>query len=276
MMEPEAINGLLAAAAANPVELQPADQSKVRRNHSINFYLHFKDVNPQAKREIDKIVLNIIQTINMHPRRTSEFDEVFQIFNLRDTDEYVTYLQCPAEGAKGFIRNYFDGKNAFGKTCFNGMALQIKEYRCGPLAKSLFDARVVQQNWIPYNSISKAYYEQYYKQIESSFSMIKDLTDSDFKEKGTLKEIKHDFSMRYFKGQVDSTQKYYQLLQESGAHRLFFEALDRSDDFDKMTEHLDDFLQAVAEHPDIKADLDKHCSSMGDAAPKLDDVVKRI
>ena len=178
------------------------------------------------------------------------------MFTLNGSNEYAVYLDCPVLRGSGFHRNYFDGKHAFGKICLETMKLQLISAANGPKAKGLFEARVIQDNWLACNDKSQDYYEDNRQKIEAAVGMIKNPSDLEFQEKGTFKELKHDFSMRYFKGEIDSTQSYFKLLQEKGAYRLFFDAVERSDDFDKMAEHLDDFMQSVAELPDIKADID--------------------
>ena len=105
---------------------------------------------------------------------------------------------------------------------------------------------------------------------------MKNLSSLEFQQEGTFKDLKHDFAMRYFKGKVDSPNSYFKLLEENGAYRLLFEAVERSDDFEKITEHLDDFLQTNAEFPDIRSDLDQYVKDLGTSAPALEDVIDRM
>ena len=57
----------------------------------------------------------------------------------------------------------------------------------------------------------------------------------------------HDYCMRYKKGEIDSYNKYLHLLEESGAHRLLHEAMMRNEDFEKMTDCIDEFLESRQE-----------------------------
>ncbi|MEC8429324.1 MAG: hypothetical protein VXZ35_12890, partial [Pseudomonadota bacterium] len=190
--------------------------------------------------------------------------------------DYAVYLQCPGTSAKGFNRNYFDNDNAYGAICLKFLNLELVEYRCGPNARGLFDQRVIQDKWSPVNGETQTYYLQNKETIQNAQGMIKDLTNLQFHKEGTIKDIKHDYAMRYLKGKLDSTKEYYDALMENGAYRLFFEALERSEDFEKITEHLDDYLQAGAKHPDLRADLDDFVKGLGPGAPLLEDAINNI
>jgi 2-methylisocitrate lyase-like PEP mutase family enzyme len=52
------------------------------------------------------------------------------------------------------------------------------------------------------------------------------------------------------------------MIKDKGADRLFLEALMERDKFEKMAEHLDDYLQAQQELPDMRADLDAFCEKI--------------
>ena len=66
------------------------------------------------------------------------------------------------------------------------------------------------------------------------------------------------------------------MLEDNGADRLLFEAMMRHDDFEKMTEQLDEFLESMQELPDIKADLDAYVEKLGRNAPSLEDAIDCI
>ena len=68
--------------------------------------------------------------------------------------------------------------------------------------------------------------------------------------------------MRYKLGEVNTTDSYFSLLESHGADRLFLEAIMKRDDFEKMAEHLDDYLQAQQELPDIREDLSKYVETI--------------
>ena len=79
--------------------------------------------------------------------------------------------------------------------------------------------------------------------------------------------------MRYKKGQVDGHHKYFKLLEEAGAHRLHFECMMKHEDFEKMTEQLDEFLESQQVLPDIKEDLDKYVASLNITITPLQEIV---
>ena len=48
--------------------------------------------------------------------------------------------------------------------------------------------------------------------------------------------------MRYKRGEIETADKYFKMLEEKQADRLFLEAIMRRDEFEKMAEYLDDYL----------------------------------
>ena len=54
----------------------------------------------------------------------------------------------------------------------------------------------------------------------------------------------YDYATRYEKGEVDSYHKYFQILNENGAHRLKFDCMMKVEEFEKITEQIDDFLES--------------------------------
>ena len=50
----------------------------------------------------------------------------------------------------------------------------------------------------------------------------------------------------------------------------------RRDEFEKMAEHLDDFFQAQAEQPDIRADLDAYVKDIGNGTRSLPEIIQCI
>jgi len=63
------------------------------------------------------------------------------------------------------------------------------------------------------------------------------------------------------------------MLEAKGANRLFYDALMRQDDFEKMSEHLDDYLQAQQELPDIRADIDTYCQKIKGPVQPLGEII---
>ena len=59
-----------------------------------------------------------------------------------------------------------------------------------------------------------------------------------------MQDLYHDFAIRYEKGDVDDPDQYFTLLKEKGAQELFYRALQRRDEFERMAEHLDDHFQS--------------------------------
>ena len=77
-----------------------------------------------------------------------------------------------------------------------------------------------------------------------------------------MKQLTHDFGTRYKRGDINGVDQYFTLLEEKGAERLFFEALMKRDEFEKLAEALDDHLQNQQELPDIRADIDAYCDKI--------------
>ena len=48
--------------------------------------------------------------------------------------------------------------------------------------------------------------------------------------------------MRYKKGEIETADAYFNFLENNSADRLFLDAIMKSEDFEKMAEHLDDYL----------------------------------
>ena len=107
-------------------------------------------------------------------------------------------------------------------------------------------------------------------------SLIMNLNDPEFHQNGTLKDVVHDFGMRYKRGELESIDKYFHLLSEGGAHKLLLDSLMERGKFEQMAENLDDFLQALQELPDIRNDLNKFCDNISPAALPTRDFIKVI
>ena len=86
----------------------------------------------------------------------------------------------------------------------------------------------------------------------------------------------HDFAMRYEAGDIDSPDKYFHLLREAGAKRCWLEAMMKREDFDKMADNMDDFLQGLKELPDIRADLEEKVKAIKEKQPITRDFVNII
>ena len=50
--------------------------------------------------------------------------------------------------------------------------------------------------------------------------------------------------MRYKQGDIESADKYFKFIEDQAADKLLFEAIKRKDEFEKLAENLDDYLQA--------------------------------
>ena len=68
--------------------------------------------------------------------------------------------------------------------------------------------------------------------------------------------------MRYKKGDIESVDKYFKYIDDKGADRLFFEGLMEKPKFETMREHLDDFMEAQQELPDIREDLNEYVAKL--------------
>jgi len=47
-----------------------------------------------------------------------------------------------------------------------------------------------------------------------------------------MKQLLHDFGTRYKRGDVESVDKYFNMLEENGADRLFLDAIVKRNEFD--------------------------------------------
>ena len=91
-----------------------------------------------------------------------------------------------------------------------------------------------------------------------------------------MKDITHDFGMRYKKGEIESVDKYFKYMDDKGADRLFFEGLMRKSDFESMREHLDDYMDAQLELPDIREDLKAYVAKLKPQSKSLEEIVKNF
>ena len=233
-----------------------------RENRSINFFLKLRDLQSTQNRNIEAIIAQIIRKINLHSRSTSLFDTNVYMLQLRNNHDYALYLQCPHPKAVGFNRQYFKHNKAYGARLLNLMKLDVKDQAHGTAANAKFDAAVVDDAWIPVNDVTKKYYDENVTKIEKNQSLLKDLDDLEFQEKATMQDLYFDFATRYENGDVESSDKYFVLLKEAGAKSLWLKALQRREEFEKMSEHLDDFFQSQQENPDIREDLAKYVNEL--------------
>ena len=110
------------------------------------------------------------------------------------------------------------------------------------IAKNKFDKKVLEDGWLADNEITQQYYEQNNERLQQSASLIKDFSDQEFLKEGTMKQLLHDFGTRYKRGDVESVDKYFNMLEDNGADRLFLDAIVKRNEFDQMAEALDDYL----------------------------------
>ena len=80
--------------------------------------------------------------------------------------------------------------------------------------------------------------------------------------------------MRYKKGEIESIDKYFKFLDDKGADRLFFEGLMNQSDFEKMREHLDEYMESQQELPDIREDLNKYVSSLENQTKSVEEIIE--
>ena len=88
-----------------------------RNNRSRTFFLHLRDMQPKSNRDIEELMVGILDAINKHPRSTAVFDKEFLMFQEHGTHDYVVYLQCSRKDSTGFNRCYFTSKKSYGAAC---------------------------------------------------------------------------------------------------------------------------------------------------------------
>jgi hypothetical protein len=79
--------------------------------------------------------------------------------------------------------------------------------------------------------------------------------------------------LRYKRGEYASPDAYFKMLDDHQAEKLFLQALMKRDDFDKIAEALDEYLQTQQVMPDTRADLDEYVNKNCQADPDLEVII---
>ena len=84
--------------------------------------------------------------------------------------------------------------------------------------------KVIEEGWLAGNEESQEYYRQNNAKINRNVSLLRDFDDLEWTEQATVKEVLHDFGMRYKADTIDDVDSYFKYLSDIGQDRIFFEA----------------------------------------------------
>ena len=102
-------------------------------------------------------------------------------------------LEVGASQKKGFHRQYFKQKHAYGWKAFDAHNFEVLECAHGVAAKNKFDSIVIMEGWHAENDLTQTYYDENKDQLQSAASLIKNLKDPEFHKNGTLEQLHMDF-----------------------------------------------------------------------------------
>ena len=70
-----------------------------------------------------------------------------------------------------------------------GQKLAVLDSAYGMNAKCKFDHKVIEEGWNASNQITQAYYEENNDKLQKAAGLLRDFSDPDFLEKGTVKQL---------------------------------------------------------------------------------------
>ena len=76
----------------------------------------------------------------------------------------------------------------------------LKQCAQGACTRQKFDSKVIEEGWLAANDITQTYYEENKDKLQQRASLLKDFDDEEFIQTGTVKELLHDFGLRYKQG----------------------------------------------------------------------------
>ena len=112
----------------------------------------------------------------------------------------------------------------------------------GSKAKVQFDMKVVEYGWNPIDQKTKEYYDKNKAKIEQNKTLVKDFSDCEASDEVKFKEILYDFGSRYKKGEIEDLESYFEHLDKTGCDKVLFDAGMRREEFEKLSEFIDDLL----------------------------------
>ena len=99
----------------------------------------------------------------------------------------------------------------------------------------------MQDGWILSNKITEDYYHDNKVKLIKSASLMKDLTDANFTDIATVRDLLYDFGAKYKRNLTKDADAYLQDLDDRGLEKLFFDAGLQREKFDNFQEFIDEF-----------------------------------
>ena len=146
------------------------------------------------------------------------------------------YVSLEDNASTGFGRHFFKQEANKGHKIFDAIGLKCVLSIAGSKSKQNYDTRAIEDGWLAANDQSQLYYEENKARLLGNLLLIKDLNDAKVVTAMKFNDILYDFGARYKKGEYDDADQYFDMLEKLGHQKLFFDAIMKRDEFDKMVD----------------------------------------